>query len=180
VVRAGLGRVDVTGYDVFAPFYDAVQGERAEHAAYLRSLIEKHRPGAKTVLELACGTGSILKQLRPHYHVVGVDRSEPMLEVARRKVAGVRVLRADMTQDDNLLVLDVTDGGKGVVVWDIRIFEHLGDSRYRLHAEDIREISFPAERITAALSQRFSRVWTYDAQRARPSARSERLHFVCR
>jgi ubiquinone/menaquinone biosynthesis C-methylase UbiE len=50
-------------YEVFAPFYDAVQGDRAEHVTYMRELIEKHHPTARTVLELACGTGSILKQL---------------------------------------------------------------------------------------------------------------------
>ncbi len=49
-------------YEVFAPFYDAVMGDRAEHADYLRSLIEKHHPKAKTLLELAFGTGSVLKR----------------------------------------------------------------------------------------------------------------------
>lgn len=58
-------------YDVFAPFYDAVQGDRAEHARYIRSLIAKHHQSAKTVLELACGTGSVLKQLYPLYEITG-------------------------------------------------------------------------------------------------------------
>jgi cyclopropane fatty-acyl-phospholipid synthase-like methyltransferase len=85
-------------YDVFAPFYDAVQGDRAQHAAYVRSLIEKHHPGARTVLELACGTGSVLKQLDSHYEVSGVDLSKKMLEIAARKVPRVRLIRADMTR----------------------------------------------------------------------------------
>jgi len=37
------------------------------------------------VLELACGTGSILKQLEPNYKLVGVDRSEVMLALAAQK-----------------------------------------------------------------------------------------------
>jgi SAM-dependent methyltransferase len=234
-------------YDVFAPFYDAVQGDRAEHARYLRSLIRKHAPRARTVLELACGTGSILKRLWTHYEVTGLDLSEEMLEIAAEKVPGVPLFRGDMTSfdlaerfdvvlcvydsinhllrfdewkavfarahehlndggvfvfdintmrklsdfiptsplpvwfgDGNLIVIDVTNGGRGVAVWEIRIFEHVGDSRYRLHAEDIREISFPPERIRTALEKLFSSVWIYDAQRSRPSAKSERLHFVCR
>jgi SAM-dependent methyltransferase len=90
----------VQSYDVFAPFYDAVQGDRAEHSAYIRSLIEQHHPEARTVLELACGTGAVLKQLEPHYEVTGVDRSEAMLEVARRKLPGVRLEHGDMTAVD--------------------------------------------------------------------------------
>lgn len=234
-------------YDVFAPFYDGVQGDRAEHAAYLRGLIAEHHPEAKTVLELACGTGSILKRLQSTYAVVGVDLSEEMLAVAAQKLPGVRLVREDMTRldlgetfdvvlcvydsinhlltfeeweavfdragehlseggvfvfdinterqlatfieqhpwtlwfgDGNLLVMDVTDGGDGFCVWTIRIFEHIGDSAYRLHSEDIREISFPADRIKASLQERYRRVSVYDAARTRPTPRSGRLHFVCR
>jgi hypothetical protein len=65
-------------------------------------------------------------------------------------------------------------------VWCIRVFEHLGDGSYRLHAEDIREVAFPADRIRQSLQKRFRRVWTYDQERSRPSPASGRLHFVCR
>ncbi len=235
------------GYAAFAQFYDAVQGDRAEHAAYLRLLIEKHHPEAKRVLELACGTGSILKQLQPDYELVGVDRSGEMLEIAAQKVPQVRLVQADMTMlslgetfdvvlcvydsinhllrfdeweavfdrsrehlgkrgififdinterrlaslaaeqavaqwfgDGNLLLIDVRDRGDGVYVWSLRIFEHVREAAYRLHADDIPEVSFPADRIVVSLNQRFRRVTTYDARRARPSPRSDRLHFVCR
>jgi SAM-dependent methyltransferase len=82
--------------------------------------------------------------------------------------------------DENVMLVDVTKAGRGIFVWEIRIFERVGDEAYRLHEEDIREISFPAERIKAALEKLFSRVWVYDASRSRPTANSERLHFVCR
>lgn len=85
-------------YHVFGRFYDAVQGDGAEHAAFLRELIERHHRSARTVLELACGTGSILKQLQPDYEVTGLDLSAPMLEVAAEKVPDVRLIEADMTQ----------------------------------------------------------------------------------
>jgi predicted TPR repeat methyltransferase len=234
-------------YDVFAPFYDAVQGDRAEHAAYVRTLIDKHHPGAKTVLELACGTGSILRQLQSRYAVTGVDLSEGMLEIAARKVPRATLIRGDMTGiwldetfdvvlcvydsinhllkfadweavferarehledgglfvfdinterrlaflaaqpaltewfgDGDLMVLDVVDKRGRGVAWSIRVFEHLGGNAYRLHAEDIPERSFPADRVKRSLQRRFRRVWTYDARRKRPSPLSERLHFVCR
>ena len=88
----------MASYRAFAHFYDAVQGDGSEHAAFLRKLIEGHRPSAQTVLELACGTGSILKQLRPDYEVTGLDLSAPMLEVAAEKVPGVRLVEGDMTR----------------------------------------------------------------------------------
>jgi hypothetical protein len=43
----------MTSYTAFARFYDAVRGERAEHAAYRRELIDRYHPSARTVLELA-------------------------------------------------------------------------------------------------------------------------------
>ena len=68
----------MTSYRLFARFYDAIQGNRA-HAAFLRDLIERQHPSARTVLELACGTGSILKQLQADYSVTGLDLSPEML-----------------------------------------------------------------------------------------------------
>ena len=73
-------------YEVFAPFYDGVMGDRAEHATYLRELISKHHPEARHALELACGTGSVLMQLHGDYEVTGVDRSEGMLAIATAKL----------------------------------------------------------------------------------------------
>jgi SAM-dependent methyltransferase len=241
-----VGR-ELTGYSAYARFYDATQGDRAEHAAYVRSLLKKHHPRAKTVLELACGTGSVIEQLQPHYDVTGVDLSEEMLAIARKKLPGVRLIRSDMrtvdlgeqfdlvlcvydsinhlTQfrdweavfrrarehltdggvflfdintayrlaassggpphvqwfgDGSLMVITIVDAPRGAVDWEINVFERVRGPNYRLHLDVIREMSFPTERIRAALRRRFARIWTYDAGRARPSARSNRLHFVCR
>ena len=44
---------------------------------------------AGSVLELACGTGSVLARLRSQYEAVGVDLSEEMIAVARRKLPGL-------------------------------------------------------------------------------------------
>jgi SAM-dependent methyltransferase len=87
-------------YDIFAPFYDAVQGDRAEEITYLGSLIERHHPRATTVLELACGTGSVMEQLEPRYELTGVDLSERMLELAAQKLPRARLLQADMARLD--------------------------------------------------------------------------------
>ena len=50
------------------------------------------------MLELACGTGSILAQLRDEYEVVGVDLSPQMLAIAWEKLPGVELIEGDMTE----------------------------------------------------------------------------------
>ena len=82
--------------------------------------------------------------------------------------------------DGDLMVIEIVDAPRGAVDWQVNVFERVRGSSYRLHLDVIREVSFPAERIRAALRKRFTRIWMYDARRARPSAQSDRLHFVCR
>jgi SAM-dependent methyltransferase len=83
-------------YDVFAKFYDDAMGDRSHSAQMVRSLIERSLSGAKTVLELACGTGSVLKQLEKHYEVAGLDSSAGMLAIAKKKVPKASLHRQDM------------------------------------------------------------------------------------
>ncbi|HBG05741.1 MAG: methyltransferase type 11 [Geobacteraceae bacterium GWC2_58_44] len=57
-------------------------------AEYVESLIGKHLPGAKSILDLGCGTGRhdlLLAQMG--YQVAGVDMSEEMLAVANTQLA---------------------------------------------------------------------------------------------
>lgn len=91
-------RSQMRNYESLAPFYDPVQGDRAEPAAYVRGLIERHHPSARSVLELACGTGSILKQLQENYRVAGVDISQPMLDIAAKKLPRAQLFHCDMTE----------------------------------------------------------------------------------
>src|SRR5258705_6633124 len=86
----------MASYDIFGKFYDAVMGDRADATEQLRRLIRKANPGAKNILELACGTGSVLKHLSKHYDVWGLDLSERMLSIARKKVPHARLSRQNM------------------------------------------------------------------------------------
>lgn len=54
---------------------------------YLEELWEWFDCQPRSVLELACGTGSVMDALRQRgYEVAGVDNSAPMLEIAREKL----------------------------------------------------------------------------------------------
>lgn len=43
---------------------------------------------AKSVLDIGCGTGELLKYLPPHMHYVGMDISPTAIEIARQRYAG--------------------------------------------------------------------------------------------
>lgn len=83
-------------YDIFAPFYDAVMGEPKETVTLLNALVNKYNSSAKSVLELACGTGNILIGLGNKYERVGLDRSQGMLSIARKKAPDVQFVKGDM------------------------------------------------------------------------------------
>ncbi|HEY5767145.1 MAG TPA: class I SAM-dependent methyltransferase, partial [Candidatus Udaeobacter sp.] len=48
-------------------------------------------------MEIACGTGGILGRLSESYDVTGLDRSRPMLAIARARLPHIRFFRQDMT-----------------------------------------------------------------------------------
>jgi SAM-dependent methyltransferase len=95
-------------YEVFGKFYDAVMGDRARSAEHLHKLIRETKPNAKRVLELGCGTGSILKYLARYYDISGLDISRRMLSITRQKLPGARLYRQDMVHleiDDRFEVI---------------------------------------------------------------------------
>jgi len=82
-------------YDLFYAWKDY-----AGEAEKLRGLVESRASGARTLLDVACGTGRHLEHLRAWYEVEGLDLDEGLLAVARRKLPGVRLEAADMRDFD--------------------------------------------------------------------------------
>lgn len=67
---------------------------------YLAQLWAKHGITPKTILDLACGTGTVSRLLaHQNYDVTGVDLSAPMLEQAR-EAAALEHLSLDFIQQD--------------------------------------------------------------------------------
>jgi len=87
----------VTDYAGFARFYDRIMGDRSAEVDRIRGYISKHRAGARSLLELGCGTGALLRDLAADMSVTGIDRSPEMLAIAARTVPGARLLQTDMT-----------------------------------------------------------------------------------
>ena len=74
-------------YDAFAWHYEATVGDLA-HDNDLEWYASRVRRHLAPVLELACGTGRVTLALaRTGLRIAGLDLSEPMLRIARRKAA---------------------------------------------------------------------------------------------
>ena len=82
--------------------YDAIYHFKnyAHECEILRAVIAVASPGARTILNVACGTGEHDKFLKQHYSVDGIDLNENYLATARVKNPDGQYIRADMTDFD--------------------------------------------------------------------------------
>jgi ubiquinone/menaquinone biosynthesis C-methylase UbiE len=119
-------------YTDLAQYYDQIYHwkDYRKEVSKIRRIIRKHKrsPG-NSLLDVACGTGKHISYLRRDFRCVGVDGSEEMLAVARRKVSGVEFVRGNMT-DFNL-------GREFDVV--LCLFSSIGHLRTR---QDLRRAAF--------------------------------------
>jgi ubiquinone/menaquinone biosynthesis C-methylase UbiE len=89
-------------YERSAEVYDLYYGwlDYENHAETIHHLIEERRPGSESVLEVACGTARYTEQLAQWYDVAGLDITESMLSVARRRMPETRFYLGDMVDFD--------------------------------------------------------------------------------
>lgn len=90
----------MSNYSDFAAFYDGLT-ENVDYkvrSAYISNFFSRYGKG-KTVLDLACGTGSVSQHLsKEGYDIIGLDLSEEMLTVAASKgIPNLQLIRGDMT-----------------------------------------------------------------------------------
>lgn len=236
----------MTNYDKFSKFYDAVMGDRVKTSDLLSDLICESNSNAQNMLELACGTGAVLKHFAKDYKVSGLDLSKGMLDVAKKEVPQAKLYQQSMADfivpekfdvilsvfdsinhltkfsdwkklfanaqkhlnekgvfifdintekklqrviketpgvrefDKNLMIMNVTDAGRGLSNWNVKIFEHKKGKSYELHEEDINEVSFPKEKILNALKPLYRSVKTVDTDKTHPKKKAERFFFICK
>ena len=88
-------------YKTFAQFYDELTNdvEYKTRAEYVSGLFSAESNGGKTLLDLACGTGSMSAELsKLGYEITGIDLSEDMLAVAQGKgIPNTVFVKGDMT-----------------------------------------------------------------------------------
>ena len=81
-----------------AELYDAVYAfkDYAAEAATVHALVQSRAPGARTLLDVACGTGKHLEHLARDYEVEGLDLDPKLLAIARDRLPGVPLHERDM------------------------------------------------------------------------------------
>ena len=85
-----------------AHLYDKVYSfkDYAAESERLRRIIEARAPDARTLLDVACGTGMHLAELRRWYEVEGLDVDPELLAFARDRLPGVPLHEGDMASFD--------------------------------------------------------------------------------
>jgi SAM-dependent methyltransferase len=77
-------------FEGFAEFYDQFMLRLVNYSAwvsYILKIFDKYQVPVQTILDLACGTGiPSLLFARRGYQIIGVDRSQPMLEIFGQKI----------------------------------------------------------------------------------------------
>lgn len=89
-------------YDLFYDFKDY-----AAEADAIRAIVSARHPGASTLLDIACGTGRHLEELRSSFEVEGIDLDAGLLHVAAARLPGVPLHLADMRDADLGRTFDV-------------------------------------------------------------------------
>jgi SAM-dependent methyltransferase len=80
-------------------YYDAVyhyKDYKSEAAALTETIERDRRSKGRDLLDVACGTGAHLAHLKKRYRCTGLDLDAGMLKVAKGRIPGVRLHRADM------------------------------------------------------------------------------------
>jgi trans-aconitate methyltransferase len=85
-----------------ARFSDAQYGfkDYASEADALVTIVSEELPGARTWLDVACGTGKHLSFLAPRYAVQGLDLNPVLLDAARARLPEVPLHTGDMRDFD--------------------------------------------------------------------------------
>ncbi|MDG6924111.1 MAG: class I SAM-dependent methyltransferase [Nitrososphaerota archaeon] len=92
-----------TLYTTIAKHYDQIYHwkDYQKEALKIKKLVTRHsRFKAKTLLDVACGTGKHIQYLQDDFKCVGVDVSEQMLAVARKNVPTAEFVLGNMVDFD--------------------------------------------------------------------------------
>ncbi len=83
-----------------AQYYDKIYALKNydDEARKIRDLIARLLPSARTILDVACGSGEHARLLAADYVIDGLDLQPEFVELARAKVPGGRFWTADMRQ----------------------------------------------------------------------------------
>lgn len=78
---------NIKPYQKLASVYDESFSKNfyEKYFAFIKWCIEKNKIKDPQILDLACGTGSLIEKLKKYFPIQGVDQSEEMLNIAKKK-----------------------------------------------------------------------------------------------
>ncbi len=100
-------------YDIFLEYYDrivrSINNPLEDEVEFLiEDCIKKYKPESQTILELACGTWEVARELfLKKYKVTGIDINEKMLQKAEKNLSKKDLVLWDMTNFDLEKTFDV-------------------------------------------------------------------------
>jgi SAM-dependent methyltransferase len=93
-----------SNFNAYSRYYDLLYRDKKykEEADYVVSRIRSFNPGAKSILELGCGTGNHAVHFsKVGFTVTGIERSDEMVALALDKnIPGFKAVTADITDYD--------------------------------------------------------------------------------
>lgn len=141
-------------------------------ATLLAWAIERYFPAARTFLEVGCGTGYTLAEIRrrrPQLDVTGGELYAEGLEVARRRLPGARLLELDATS--------MRFDGEFDVVGAFDVLEHIPDDAAAL--ESMRRAAAPHGGVVVTVPQH-PRLWSAADTHAHHQRRYTRRDLVAK
>jgi SAM-dependent methyltransferase len=85
-------------FEKTAELYDTIYGHKdyAAEVAKVRVVIDRERPNARSILDVACGTGEHARVLAEAFDVDALDLDPTFVAIAANKLPRGRVVQADM------------------------------------------------------------------------------------
>ena len=78
------------------------------------------------------------------------------------------------------LIMNITPAAGAVVLWEVKIFEHLAEDLFKLHHEKIFQLGVPLDVIRSALTRNFDLLDETDTEPGPTSDDSDRVYFAYR
>jgi predicted TPR repeat methyltransferase len=86
-------------YKKFAYFYDTIYRGRFynDYTVFITKIIKERRIKKPSILDIACGTGLLIKNLKKKFQLIeGLDSSKEMLAIAKEKNKGIKFYNQSM------------------------------------------------------------------------------------
>jgi SAM-dependent methyltransferase len=128
-------------YDAFGRWEPEIYRQQGSaHAAYIASLIKRHRPGARVICEWGCGPMRVLRHMPSHFEkerLIGIDYNPRTIAWCTRHFAGMQFITNALEPP-----LPLQDG-EADAIYAISVFTHLSEQHHHDYVADLMRCLAP-------------------------------------